>query len=208
MNAHIPILKAIAEGRLVELPACNKNQALRTLAENLSASAGITAGNSIFDNVIRREEQAITYLKYGIACPHARSENVGEMTCVIGWSPDGIEYGNTDGWPVHLILMYFVPYSARNAYLTELSTLARVIEADETKHELVNLKDLSEVKDRLESWIAAMEGREDAEEEREQVRRATCTVLSQLLMPDIVEMLEDRRLNDLRIFLAAQPPRK
>lgn len=206
MNTHIPILKAIAEGRLVELPACNKNQALRTLAENLSASAGITAGNSIFDNVIRREEQAITYLKYGIACPHARSENIGEMTCVIGWSPDGIEYGNTDGWPVHLILMYFVPYSARNAYLTELSTLARVIEADETKHELVNLKDLSEVKDRLESWIAAMEGREDAEEEREQVRRATCTVLSQLLMPDIVEMLEDRRLNDLRIFLAAQPP--
>ncbi len=205
MNTNNHILTAIKEGRLIELPPCDKNQALRTLAENLRSSDEVPAGHNILENVIQREEQAITYLKYGIACPHARSDHNGEMTCVIGWSPDGIEYGNTDGWPVHLILMYFVPYSARNAYLTELSTLARVIEADETKHELVNLKDLSEVKDRLESWIAAMEGREDADEDREQVLRATCTVLSQLLMPDIVEMLEDRRLNDLRIFLAAQP---
>ncbi len=87
------------------------------------------------------EEQAITYLKDGIACPHARSEeHSGEMACVIGWSPDGLDYGNTDGWPVHLILMYYVPGSARNAYLTELATLARAIEDDETKHELVNLK--------------------------------------------------------------------
>jgi magnesium transporter len=202
----IPIFKAIAKGRLIELPPCDKNQALRTLAEKLCASADIPAEYNVFDNVIRREEQAITYLKYGIACPHARSEaHGGEMACVIGWSPDGIDYGNTDGWPVHLILMYYVPSSARNAYLTELATLARAIEDDETKHELVNLKDLEDVQSRLESWIATIEGREDAEDDREQVRRATCTVLSQLLMPDIIEMLEDRRFNDLRIFLAAQP---
>ena len=155
----IPILKAIAEGRLIELPPCDKNQALRTLAETLCASADIPAGYNVFDNVIRREEQAITYLKYGIACPHARSEeHSGEMACVIGWSPDGLDYGNTDGWPVHLILMYYVPGSARNAYLTELATLARAIEDDETKHELVNLKDLEDVQSRLESWIATIEG--------------------------------------------------
>ncbi|MDD4102676.1 MAG: magnesium transporter [Kiritimatiellae bacterium] len=205
MNENNPILKAIGEGRLIELPPCDKNQALRMLAESLQTSAGFPASHNILENVMRREEQAITYLKYGIACPHARSDQDGTMTCVIGWSPDGIEYGNTDGWPVHLILMYHVPYSARNLYLTELSTLARVIEADETKHELVNLEDLDEVKERLESWLAAIEGRENADDDREQVRRATCTVLSHLLMPDIVEMLEDRRLNDLRIFLAAQP---
>ena len=145
-KAVIPIFKAIAKGRLIELPPCDKNQALRTLAEKLCASADIPAEYNVFDNVIRREEQAITYLKYGIACPHARSEaHGGEMACVIGWSPDGIDYGNTDGWPVHLILMYYVPSSARNAYLTELATLARAIEDDETKHELVNLKDLEDV---------------------------------------------------------------
>ncbi len=204
MNKKNPILNAIGEGRIVELPQCDKNLALRMLAERLETSLRLPANHKILDNVMRREARAITYLKYGIACPHARSDKEGEMTCIIGWSPDGIEYGNTDGWPVHLILMYHVPYSARNLYLTELSSLARVIENDETIHELVNFKDIEEVGDRLKEWIDAMEGRAE-DEDAKLARRSVCTVLSQLLMPDIIEMLEAMRYNDIRIFLAAQP---
>ena len=67
LKAVIPILKAIAEGRLIELPPAIKIRR-SALAETLCASADIPAGYNVFDNVIRREEQAITYLKYGIAC--------------------------------------------------------------------------------------------------------------------------------------------
>ncbi|NLL83992.1 MAG: magnesium transporter [Lentisphaerae bacterium] len=201
------ILHAIQSGRVIELPPSGKEEALRKLAKELEACACDEAvKQAVFDNVIKREAQAITYLGYGIACPHARADCGGELQCVIGWSEEGIEYGNTDGWPVHLILMYFVPDSTQNEYLTQLASLARAIEADDTKYELVNLDDLEEVKERLGEWVAAMEGRGDEDDDdRKMALRATCTVLSHLLMPDIIEMLESRRLNDLRIFLAAQP---
>ncbi|HNZ48296.1 MAG TPA: magnesium transporter [Candidatus Hydrogenedentes bacterium] len=200
------IQQAIEEGRVIELPLCNKEEALRILAESLeSARDGDAAVPSIIDSILHYESQSTAYLGYGIACPHARGGNEGEMICAVGWSPDGIEYGNTDGWPVHLLLMYYVPYPARNKYLTELSSLARAIAADEDHHELVNLEDLDEVKERLNTWIAAMEGRIDPEDGRKAASRVASSLLSQVLIPDILEMLEDRRLRDLRIFLSAQP---
>lgn len=202
-----PLLRAIKTGRIIELPPCNKHEALTKLADTLEPAVQASyQEQGLLVNVMHREAQAITYLGYGIACPHSRVTGTGDIECAIGWSPSGIEYGNTDGWSVHLILMFHVPGAARNEYLTVLASLARVIEADETQHELVNMDDLSEVKERLNSWIAAIEGREnESDEDRKMALRATCTVLSQLLVPDIMEMIEEQRYNDLRIFLAAQP---
>lgn len=200
-----PLLKAIEEGRLIELPACDKATAFRLLSERIAGTPGFKQDSGLLQNVLQREAQAITYLGYGIACPHARAEQDGELLCAIGWSPAGIEYGNADGWAVHLILMYYVTYSQRNAYLTELSSLARVIECDEAKHELVNLKDIDAVRARLLEWHDAMAQKADDDIRKALMRRPVCTVLSRLLMPDIVEMIEAGRLNDIRVFLAAQP---
>lgn len=194
--------RALEEGRLIELPPSDKTQALKFLADTLEKAEGCCAGQEIFSHVMRREAQAITYLKYGIACPHARAPDGSDICCAIGWSPEGIDYGNTDGWPVHLILMFFVPDGMRNRYLTQLSALARAIEEDEALHELVNLKDLDEVAARIKEWLSSIEGRGD---QSATPRQPTSSVLSKLLMTDIIEMLEDSRLNDIRIFLAAQP---
>lgn len=202
-----PIARAIRSGRLIELPPCSKEEALKVLAEQLEQSlVDHPSRHPLWESVMQREAQAITYLGYGIACPHSRLPGDGEMTCAIGWSPDGIDYGNGDGWPVHLILMYAVPFSERNRYLTEISALARAVDTDEAKHELVNFDDLEAVQERLGSWIASMEGRDDDEDEdRKTALRATFPLLGQLLIPDIVEMVEEKRYNDLRIFLSGQP---
>ncbi len=199
-----PLIQAIDAGRLIELSSGNKEEALRALAATLEQADPLISPQEVLTHVLRRESQAITYLQYGIACPHARFAQTGAMSCAIGWSPDGIEYGNNDGWPVHLVLMYYVPDSERSRYLSELSLLARVIKNDETIHELVNFKDLDEVKERLGAWVATMEGRE-SEKHLKVMRQSLTTVLSDLLLPDIVEMLESARYNDIRIFLAAQP---
>lgn len=205
MDTKRPLLKAIEEGRLIELPPCDKETALRLLSEQIALTPGFQAQAGLLQNVLQREAQAITYLGYGIACPHARADQEGELVCAIGWSPSGIDYGNTDGWAVHLILMYYVTYSQRNAYLTELSSLARVIEGDDAKHELVNFEDLDEVRSRLLGWMDVIEEEAAGHRRVAVAHRAVSTVLSRLLMPDIVEMIEAGRLNDIRVFLAAQP---
>ncbi len=201
MNKIYSLSQAINEGRVFELPACDKATALRLLAEKITASQKIPADFQLLDGIERREAQSLTYLGYGVACPHARSEHSGdELVCAVGWSPSGIEYGNTDGWTVHLVLMYFVPASAQHEYLAELSRLARAIESDKAKHELVNLDDIDDVCSRLGRWALGKPNDDD-----ENPRQTPVSVLSGLLLPDIIEMIEEGRLNDLRVFLAAQP---
>ncbi|HOH43365.1 MAG TPA: hypothetical protein PLZ53_09625, partial [Candidatus Hydrogenedentes bacterium] len=53
------IQQAIEEGRVIELPLCNKEEALRILAESLeSARDGDAAVPSIIDSILHYESQS------------------------------------------------------------------------------------------------------------------------------------------------------
>ena len=90
-----------------------------------------------------------TSIGNGWACPHARTKSDGELLCAIGWSPKGIEYGASDGAPVHLVVMYYVPDSQKNAYLKEISSLAKAVLTVSSMYQLSSFGDLGEVRHRL-----------------------------------------------------------
>ena len=54
-----------------------------------------------------------------------------------------------DQKPVHLIVMYYVPDAQKNAYLKEISSLAKAITSQPSLQELETLKDLAETRHRL-----------------------------------------------------------
>ena len=87
-----------------------------------SASEG-----GITEKVLAREQPHNTGIGKGWACPHARSPRDGELRLRRGLEPAGIDYGAPDGQPVHLVVMYFVPDAQKNAYLKEISSLAKAI---------------------------------------------------------------------------------
>ena len=60
-----------------------------------------------------------------------------------------MDYGSPDGVAVHLVVMYFVPDSQRNAYLKEISQLAKAIHQNEDLQKLQELEELSEVRHAL-----------------------------------------------------------
>jgi hypothetical protein len=67
----------------------------------------------------------------------------------VGWSPKGIDYGAPDGEPVHLLVMYFVPDVQKNAYLKEISSLAKAIMTQPALQDLKSMEDLAEVRHHL-----------------------------------------------------------
>ncbi len=121
------ILDALQHGRLVELPDNDKEKSLQFLATMLEAVPSIPPGTDIVEVVLEHEKISNTSLGGGWACPHARVKFDGDLSCAIGWSPAGIDYGITGEPPVHMIIMYFVPDNQRNTYLKEVSSLARVL---------------------------------------------------------------------------------
>lgn len=147
------LLDALQEGRLIELPTNDKNKALEYLAIIIEAIPDIGSGSDIVKDVIERESTANTGIGMGIACPHARSKNEGELLCAVGWSPVGIDYGSPGGKKVHLVFMYYIPDSQRSLYLKEISSLARAVSEAAGIESIEELKDIQSVRERLLDWV-------------------------------------------------------
>ena len=149
------LLAALEEGRLIELPDNNKEKALQILGSLIEAVPSLKAGTQVVESVFARERAANTALGLGWACPHARTSAEGELLCAIGWSPAGIDYGAPDSKPVRLVVMYYIPDAQKNAYLKEISALARVIQKPESLQPLEQAPDLNTVRIRLLDIISA-----------------------------------------------------
>jgi len=143
------VLNALQEGRLIELPDNDKNSALEYLAALIEAVPDIGVEGGITESVLAREQVHNTGIGKGWACPHARTPRDGEVVCSVGWNPAGIEYGSADNQPVHILVMYFIPETQKNAYLKEISFLAKAIQTQPALQDLKYLSDLGEVRHRL-----------------------------------------------------------
>ncbi|HTY25409.1 MAG TPA: PTS sugar transporter subunit IIA [Desulfomonilaceae bacterium] len=96
------LLDALQEGRLIELPDNNKEDALQFLAHILEAIPSIPTGTDVVRLVMAREASTSTALGKGWACPHAGVPCEEDLMCVIGWSPPGIDYGAQTAFPCRL----------------------------------------------------------------------------------------------------------
>jgi nitrogen PTS system EIIA component len=143
------LLTALQEGRLIELPDTDKTKSLEYLATLIEAIPDIGVEGGITEGVLVREQLHNTGIGKGWACPHARTNRNGELVCSVGWSPKGIDYGAPDGEPVHLLVMYFVPDVQKNAYLKEISSLAKAIMTQPSLQDLKSMEDLAEVRHHL-----------------------------------------------------------
>ena len=143
------LLNALQDGRLVELPDNDKTDALEFLAALIEAIPEVQVEDQVTEKVIAREMQHNTGIGKGWACPHATTTRDAELVCSVGWSPNGIRYGSPDDEPVRLVVMYFVPEPQKNAYLKEISSLAKAIHQTEALQHLQNLTELSEVRHTL-----------------------------------------------------------
>ncbi len=149
------LLDALQEGRLIELPHNDKEQALQFLAYILEAIPSVPGGTDIVGRVLERERSASTALGKGWACPHARLSIEEDLICVVGWSPTGIEYDSPDGLPVYIIVMYLVPTNQRNHYLREVSQIAKALIAYPEIDKLHSIKELNDVRNHLLDLITA-----------------------------------------------------
>ena len=154
------ILTALQEGRLFELPeAASKERVLSFLARILDANPNMETGLDAGDEITRREKECNTGIGLGVAVPHVRGRREeGELFCAIGWSSLGIAYEASDGNPVHLVVMYYIPGAQKNVYLKEVSTLVKAIRKSGGIEPIAKASDLNAVRNLLLDWVSSVLG--------------------------------------------------
>jgi PTS system nitrogen regulatory IIA component len=157
------ILHAILHKRFFALPATDKSGALEFLAREMLSGSGLEAEGGAagaVGEIQRREREFNTGIGHGVAVPHLRVEGSdGAIRCVAGWSAEGIDYDATDCKPVHLVVMYCIPDSQRDAYLREISGLMKmIIRHADIADALAALPDIEAARRLLLAWGGGAEG--------------------------------------------------
>jgi len=88
-----------------DLKSLTKIQALEELLTVLEKKKLIKNKEPILTRVIDREQLDSTAIGHGVALPHARVNNGGDITVVVGRSKKGIEFDAIDNKKVHIIIL-------------------------------------------------------------------------------------------------------
>lgn len=151
------ILTALQEGRLFELPSTKKDDALEFLARVLDANPDIGVGTDAIEEVKKRENEYNTGIGMGVGVPHVRTRRAeGDLFSAIGWSQPGVDYGASDGKPVHLVVMYYIPDAQKKIYLKEVSSLVKAIQSTGGIEPIAHAENLTEVRNRLLDWVSTV----------------------------------------------------
>lgn len=114
-----------SEQIIPEMQATERWPAIVELIDLLVRLKKIDAGSreSILAALKQREETMSTGIGFGIAIPHASSEDVSEVVAAFGRSSKGIEFDALDNAPVKFVVLFIVP---KNQFQTHLRTLAAI----------------------------------------------------------------------------------
>lgn len=183
------LLDALQEGRLIELPDNNRDDALHLLAHILEAIPSVPGGTDVVGLVMERERATSTALGKGWACPHARVPFEEELVCALGWSPTGIAQWSSDGTPISVIAMYLVPSNQRNHYLREISLLAKALSAYADAEKLRSAKDLNDVRNYLLALIGSTKDTVGPDARARMIQLQGRQVLQALTAPDLANLI-------------------
>ncbi len=78
--------------------------------------------------VLEREQSMSTGMQYGVAIPHARTDAVSQLECVIGLQKEGIDFDAMDEEPSRIFVMVLSPRHAAAPHVQFMSTVSQVLD--------------------------------------------------------------------------------
>jgi len=103
-----------------------KERLMEEMAQLLTRSGRVGKQTKLALDLWNREKKATTALGKGIAMPHVRTRQAKELVGAVGLSPEGIDYGAPDDFPVHVVVAVVAPAHDDRVYLRFVK---RIVEA-------------------------------------------------------------------------------
>ncbi|MFP4013330.1 MAG: PTS sugar transporter subunit IIA [Chitinispirillaceae bacterium] len=140
----------LASPAVVDISSEDKTETLKELAVILCKAQGINKQKVIIEEILKREENASTFIGQGVALPQAKGPIKEEFAIVVGRSLEGIRYDAARNAQAHIIVLLVSREDADNNHqiqiLSELATFFKSTEIREqilSEDEVVDLRILS-----------------------------------------------------------------
>jgi nitrogen PTS system EIIA component len=130
---------------VVDLNATNKKGALEELVTLLARDGKVKDTKSTVDILMEREKLGSTGIGQGIAIPHAKTDQAGQITAAFGLSRKGVQFEALDGEPVFIFFLLVAPPDAAGLHLKALARISRLLKDKFFRQALRDVKDPAEV---------------------------------------------------------------
>jgi mannitol/fructose-specific phosphotransferase system IIA component (Ntr-type) len=156
-----------------DLKAKDKNGVIEELVDLLVKAKKITQKEQVLSAVLAREAMLTTGIGYGVAIPHARSDeahniddvfnksiqgvdsdNQGDKSAIVvafGRSMQGIEFNAADGLPVHLIFLLVASGESSSIHIKALARISRLLKHYYIRELLKKAKDAKSIIELIET---------------------------------------------------------
>jgi mannitol/fructose-specific phosphotransferase system IIA component (Ntr-type) len=121
----------------LDMVAHSKRDVLHQMTQMVKGHPSLGDFPSFCRSVYERESTGSTSIGYGIAIPHARTDQVKDMMLVVGRLAEGIQFEQTDQIPVRLIFLIGAPKKMVSEYLRLIGTLARYLQSGSLRQKIL-----------------------------------------------------------------------
>ena len=128
----------------VSLKATDKDDVIRELVDLLAKAEDIRNREDLVKGLLARESLGSTGIGQGIGIPHAKSQNVKNLTAAFGLSQKGVNFDSLDGEPVFIFFLLLAPEESAGPHLKALARISRMLKDKYFRELLRKAKDEKE----------------------------------------------------------------
>lgn len=110
-----------------DLAGSTLEEVLTEMSNGLARTGVVSDGADLARRLVERERMGSTGLGGGLAIPHCKLREIGDVVLAVGVSHRGIDFGAADGLPVRLVFLVLSPADAPALHLQALARISRVI---------------------------------------------------------------------------------
>lgn len=131
------VFKGLTPERILILPPTNKTEALKTLIHCLAETGAVPDEQELERAVFEREQIMSTSIGLGVAVPHARLDDIGEIAMAMGVCPEGIDFDAFDARLIQIIILISAPAGTQREYLGILARIALLLKNQNFRESII-----------------------------------------------------------------------
>ena len=124
----------------LDLETKDKRSTIAKIVDLMDKNNIFANASKFLNEVNQRESLGSTGIGKGIALPHARTQNVKDITISMTRLKEGVEFGSEDKQPVKLIFLLGTPLNAVGEYLKVLAKLSKLLRDDKIRNQILKVE--------------------------------------------------------------------
>ena len=140
------------ESIILPIQSTTQSDAIQELLVHLQNNKILSATTKLFSYIDNNERTSPCAAGRGVAYPHSTSIEIDKLTCVLGFSRDGIDFNSPDGQLCHIILLTLSPDEDPSEHRKFITRFRTMIDNPKVRSKLLDANHPDKVINIIHEW--------------------------------------------------------